>query len=163
VPIDDSYHDELDTVWRQEGDHVRSVYDAYLRMLELLAPNFARAVEAVADAPAGGVVVHCFAGKDRTGLTCAMLLRLARVGIDDIAEDYGLSSDNLRPILEPWAESAPDERERALRVRIGSSPPQVMHDVLAELERRHAGVEGYLLEAGAVADTLDRVRARLLA
>jgi len=162
VPLDDWYQDELQDAWRQEGDHDAGVYAAYVRMLELLAPNFARAIEAIADAPEGAVVVHCFAGKDRTGLTCAMLLRLAGVGIEDIAADYGLSEGNIRPIIDPWADSAPDEQERALRLRIGSSPPQVMADVLAELERRHDGVRGYLLEAGTSPDAVDRAGARLL-
>jgi protein tyrosine/serine phosphatase len=163
VPLDGPpYYDELQASWRQEGEHDAGVYATYVRMTELVAPNFARAVQTVADAPEGGVVVHCFAGKDRTGLTCAMLLRLAGVGIDDIAEDYGLSADNIRAIIDPWAEAARDEDERALRLRIGSSPPQVMHDVLAELERRHGGVEGYLQEAGLSDETLERVRSRLL-
>lgn len=163
VPLDDPpYYDELQTLWRQKGDDDRGVYETYVRMLELLAPNFARAIETVADAPEGAVVVHCFAGKDRTGLTCAMLLRLAGVGVDDIADDYGLSADNIRAIIDPWADAARDAQERALRLRIGSSPPQVMHDVLAELERRHGGVDGYLREAGVAEDTLERVRSRLL-
>lgn len=163
VPLDDPpYYDELQALWRQKGDDDRGVYETYVRMLELLAPNFARAIETVADAPEGAVVVHCFAGKDRTGLTCAMLLRLAGVGVDDIADDYGLSADNIRAIIDPWADAARDEQERALRLRIGSSPPQVMHDVLAELERRHGGVDGYLREAGVAEDTLERVRSRLL-
>ena len=163
VPLDDWYQDELQKVWRREGDDAESVYAAYLRMTELLAPNFARAVEAVAESPEGGVVVHCFAGKDRTGLTCAMLLRLADVGVEDIAADYGLSSGYLRPMLAPWADSAPDEQERAMRIRIGSSPPQVMADVLSELERRHGGVRGYLLDAGTSAQALQRARERLVA
>ena len=162
VPLDDWYVDELQEVWRQEGDDAESVYATYVRMTELLAPNFARAIETVATAPEGGVVVHCFAGKDRTGLTCAMLLRLAGVSIEDIAADYGLSEGNIRPIIDPWADAAPDEQERALRLRIGSSPPQVMADVLTELERRHEGVRGYLLEAGTSSDALEHVRARLL-
>ncbi len=162
VPLDNSYHGELQEVWRQEGDHDAGVYAAYVRMIELLSPNFARAIETITEAPEGGVVVHCFAGKDRTGLTCALLLRLVGVGIEDIAEDYGLSAGNIRPIIEPWAEAAGDEQERALRLRIGSSPPQVMADVLAELERRHGGVRGYLLEAGATDHALDAARARLL-
>jgi protein-tyrosine phosphatase len=163
IPLDDPpYYEELQALWRQEGEHDAGVYATYVRMTELLAPNFARAVETVADAPEGGVVVHCFAGKDRTGLTCAMLLRLAGVGVDDIAADYGLSAGNIRAIINPWADAAGDEEERALRLRIGSSPPQVMHDVLEELERRHAGVDGYLREAGLPDETLDRARARLL-
>jgi protein tyrosine/serine phosphatase len=162
VPLDDWYQEELHEIWRQDGDDALSVYATYVRMTELLAPNFARAVDSVADASEGGVVVHCFAGKDRTGLTCAMLLRLAGVGIEDIAADYGLSADNIRPLIDPWADAAPDEQERALRLRIGSSPPQVMADVLAELERRHGGVHGYLLEAGSPPDAVERARARLL-
>jgi protein tyrosine/serine phosphatase len=162
VPLEDSYHEELQELWRREGDHDARLYETYVRMTELLAPNFGRAVETVADAPDGAVVVHCFAGKDRTGLTCAMLLRLAGVGVADIAADYGLSADNIRPIIDPWAAAAVDEQERDLRLRIGSSPPQVMADVLAELERRHGGIDGYLLDAGAAPDALERVRARLL-
>ncbi len=131
-------------------------------MTEMLAENFARAIETVAGAPEGGVVVHCYAGKDRTGLTCAMLLRLAGVGIDDIAADYGLSGENIRAIIDPWAASAADERERALRLRIGSSPPQVMADVLAALERRHGDVRSYLLSAGASAKAVDDARERLV-
>jgi protein-tyrosine phosphatase len=105
------------TAWRREGDDEAGIRAAYVLMTELLAANFARAVEAVAEAPDGGVVVHCYAGKDRTGLVCAMLLRLSGVGVEDVAGDYGVSGENFRPITDPWAASAPDERERALRRR----------------------------------------------
>jgi hypothetical protein len=163
VPIDDPpYYDELQSYWRQEGDHAAGVYATYVRMTDLLAPHFGRAVQTVADAPDGGVVVHCFAGKDRTGLTCAMLLRTVGVSIDDIADDYTLSEGNIRPLIDPWADAAPDDKERALRLRIGSSPRQVMVDTLTELERRHGDIAGYLREAGVSADALDRVRERLL-
>jgi protein-tyrosine phosphatase len=153
---------DVQRVWRAEGDDAAGIHAAYSLMTEVLAQNFARAVETVAEAPEGGVVVHCYAGKDRTGLTCAMLLRLAGVGIEDIAADYGLSGDNIRPLIDPWAAAAPDEHERSLRLRIGASPPQVMADVLARLEQRHGGMRAYLLAAGASPDALDHARARLL-
>jgi protein-tyrosine phosphatase len=170
VPVDvvhvplETPEDELRirTAWRQEGDDEGGILAAYVLMTELLAPNFARAVEAVAEARDGGVVVHCFAGKDRTGLMCAMLLRLSGVGVEDVAADYGVSGENFRPITDPWAAAAPDARERALRLRIGASPPQVMADVLAGLEQRHGDIRGYLLAAGASPPALDRARARLL-
>jgi len=149
-------------VWRQEGEDEGGIRAAYVLQTERLADRFALAIETIANAPQGGVIVHCFAGKDRTGLVCAMLLRLVGVGIDDIAADYGLSGGNIRPIIEPWADAAPDEHERALRLRVGSSPPQVMADVLGDLERRYSGVDAYLLAAGVTAETLDRVRGRLV-
>ena len=161
IPLDDWHKEDIHEVWREGDEDEAGIRAAYAMMTEELAPNFVRAVEAVADAAPGGVVVHCFAGKDRTGLTCAMLLRLVGVGIDDIAADYGLSGDNISPIIKPWADSAPDERERALRLRIGSSPPQVMADVLTALEERHGDMRAYLLDAGASPEALERAQNRL--
>jgi protein-tyrosine phosphatase len=162
VPLDDWHQQEIHRVWREEGDDEAGVRAAYGLMTEALAPKFARALEVVAEAPPGGVVVHCYVGKDRTGLTCAMLLRLAGVSIHDVAADYGLSSENIRALIDPWADAAADERERAMRLRIGSSPPRVMADVLAGLEERHGDVRNYLLDAGASPDALDLAQARLL-
>jgi hypothetical protein len=150
------------TAWRGEGEDEACIRAAYALQTERLASRFAATIGRIADAAQGGVVIHCLVGKDRTGLACAMLLRLAGVGIDDIAADYGLSGDNIRSIIDPWADAAPDKRERALRLRIGASPPRVMADVLAELEQRHGTVRRYLLDAGADPGTLDRARNRLL-
>ena len=148
-------------VWRAPGEGHVAIRDAYVLMLERLGPRFARAVDAVGAAPAGCVVVHCYAGKDRTGLVCAMLLRMAGVSLEDIAADYALSGDNIRPLIDPWADAAMDEEERALRLRIGSSPPEVMREVLAELERNHGSVREYLLAEGASGHGLEQARERL--
>ena len=148
----------IDAAWRSSTD----VLGAYLAMTDLLAPNLARAVEAVAGAEEGGVLVHCFAGKDRTGLVCGLLLRLVGVPHEDIATDYGLSAGNLMPIFETWVADANDEEERAFRLRIGSSPPEAMARLLESLEDRFGSIEAYLLEAGAEPSALDRARARLV-
>ena len=46
----------------------RDATEMYEVMLERFKPQIGAILEAIADAPAGGVVVHCHAGKDRTGL-----------------------------------------------------------------------------------------------
>jgi protein-tyrosine phosphatase len=48
-------------------------------------------VRAIAEAPPGGVVVHCAAGRDRTGLVTALLLSLVDVPVDAIVDDYACS------------------------------------------------------------------------
>ena len=151
----------LEAVWRSAGDDVAGIRNAYMLMLERFAPRFARAVSAVGQASEGGVLVHCFAGKDRTGLVCALLLRLAGVGVEDIAADYALSAENIRPLIDPWATEAPDEEERRFRLRVGSSPPRAMAEVLARLERDHGGVAAYLRAGGASEEELELARARL--
>jgi protein tyrosine/serine phosphatase len=152
----------VDAAWRAHRDVTASVRHAYLVITERFRPGIARAVSVVGRSPEGGVLVHCFAGKDRAGLVCALLLRLVDVTREDVAADYGLSADNLAPTLDPWIASAADEEERSLRHRMGSSPSQAMVDVLSALEHDHGSVADYLLEGGASAADLERVRARLV-
>ena len=68
----------------RETERVRAdesgMADIYRGSLERNKVQIARALRAVADAPAdAAVVVHCHAGKDRTGLLIALLLELVGV------------------------------------------------------------------------------------
>jgi protein tyrosine/serine phosphatase len=134
----------------------------YLDFLERFGPNFATAIRAVADAPAGGVVVHCHGGKDRTGLVVAFLLALAGVSREEIADDYAISERNLAERHARWEAEAEDEVERERRRQINRTPRAAMLGVLDELEARYGGVREFLLAQGATGDELDRAVARLL-
>jgi protein tyrosine/serine phosphatase len=136
---------------------------AYLEILERFRPNFARAIRAIAQAPEGGVLVHCMGGKDRTGLVVALLLTLAGVPREEIANDYGLSARNLASLSAEWIAQAVDEMEREWRSRVVRGEPQAMLDVLTELELRYGSVKAYLLAGGASQEDIERARARLLA
>jgi protein-tyrosine phosphatase len=142
-------------------DDATATRDVYLILLDRFHRNVAAAVGAVANAPEGGVVVHCRGGKDRTGLATALLLRLAGVGLDEIGADYALSGERLRPKLEAWFAEAADDTELERMRRFAATPAAAMVGVLQEVERRYADVEGFLLAGGAREGTGDRVRARL--
>ena len=133
----------------------------YLHFLERARDRFVAAVSAVAEAPAGAVVVHCHGGKDRTGIVVALLLRLAGVPIDEIAADYALSGERLRPRHERWFASAESEEERARIERIAATPLESMQDVLVTVDEQYGGVERYLLDGGVSRETLEAARARL--
>ena len=135
--------------------------DAYLIFLERFRQNVGAAVKAVAKAPEGGLVVHCVGGKDRTGLLTALLLFLAGVPVEEIAADYALSEERLRPRHDAWLEAAETEAERERLQRITQCPPEAIVGVFEELERRYHGVEGYLRAAGVADDELGQARARL--
>jgi protein-tyrosine phosphatase len=147
--------------WIDAPDDVVATRDGYLEMLEEYRKNVGAAVSAIASAPEGGVLVHCMGGKDRTGLVAALLLRLVGVPVADIAADYGLSADNIKPLWQEWVEDAGDENERELRRRLSASPSEAMVQVLDELERRYGHVRTYLLDAGVSEADLDHARARL--
>jgi protein-tyrosine phosphatase len=152
---------EINELVYEAADPASAQAASYLAFLERFGLQFATAIRAVAEAPPGGVLVHCLAGKDRTGLIAALLLRLADVPVGAIADDYALSEANVRAVLQRWIEEAEDERERVLRTRISATPRETMVDVLGELERRHGSVREYLLAVGADEATLGRARARL--
>ena len=147
--------------WIDAPDDVSATRDGYLEMLDSYRENVAAAVAAVAGAPEGGVLIHCMGGKDRTGLVAALLLRLAGVPVADIAADYGLSAENIKPLWQEWVDDAGDENERELRRRLSASPADAMAQVLEALEHEHGGAEGYLCWAGVPAEDIEAARARL--
>jgi protein-tyrosine phosphatase len=109
-------------------------------------------------------LIHCTAGKDRTGIIVALLLGLVGVPDDVIADDYALSStylqgayfDDARLRAEragiPWAE---------YQLRL-VCPASLMLDTLAWLAETYGGAEAYLLAQGQPPDVLSRLRERLL-
>jgi protein-tyrosine phosphatase len=133
----------------------------YVQALELYADRFALVVEAVARAAEGAVVLHCEAGKDRTGMVVALLLRLAGVSVADVSADYALSAANVTPVTAPWIAGAETKEERALRAMIAGGDAPTMVETLTELERRHGNVREYLLAAGVAEADIERVRRRL--
>jgi protein tyrosine/serine phosphatase len=154
--------EHFDRISRAQPDEAASTQAVYLEMLALFRPRFAAAVAAIADAPAGGVLVHCHAGKDRTGLVVALLLAVAGVGPEEIAADYALSGANLASSLAAWIDDADDAEEGEHRRRVALSPARAMLDVLDALNQSHGGAAAYLLGAGLSEDHLERVRARLV-
>ena len=132
-----------------------SMQEAYAGLLGHFQAEFASAVTEVArsDAP---VVVHCLVGRDRTGLVCGLMLRLAGVDLETIAVDHALSDVYLEPWWQPWHDSAPDEETRQRRMRVTTMPERAMADVLADVDPR-----AYLVEGGASGDDLDTLVLRL--
>lgn len=153
--------DELEAAVAAAPDTPTATRDVYLIFLERFRPNAAAAVRAVANAPAGGVVIHCAGGKDRTGLLAAFLLHLAGVDDGEIAADYALSEERLMPRHEAWFAAAETEEELVRLRRVAQTPAASMTGVFAELEARYGGVEEYLRAAGVTDEELRLVRARL--
>ena len=152
---------EIEAASAAAPDVATSTRDVYVIFLERFKANVAAGVRAVARAQEGGVVVHCAGGKDRTGLLTALLLHLVGVPEQEIAADYALSEERLRPRHEAWFEAAESEEELVRLQRIAQTPAGSMLGVFHELERLYGSVDDYLLSAGVEEEDLERVRSRL--
>jgi protein-tyrosine phosphatase len=123
--------------------------------------GIAAILAAIASAPEGGVLFHCHAGKDRTGIVAALLLTLAGVSYPTIAEDYALSAVCLQPIYDEQLRQEPDPARREWMATWMATTPETMLAILAHLDAKHGGAEAYLLASGVTGEKVERIRQRL--
>lgn len=147
--------------WEAIKDPARFA-EGYVLTARLSHANIARAIAAVADASLGGVVVHCHAGKERTGIVAALLLSLAGVPDDAVAEDWSASDAYLQPLYEEWLANEKDPATRAKRAAGFVTRAEHILEVLTYTRQSHGSPEEYLLAGGVRADQLDRVRRGLV-
>lgn len=105
-------------------------------------------------------LVHCTAGKDRTGIVIGLVLSALGVSDDDVARDYALTAENL------GHEFFRDLNQHNARVDLTSLVGADAHLMLRvlSLAREIAGdVRSYLTTNGARDEDLDRLRDQLLA
>ena len=135
--------------------------DHYLGYLSERPDSVSAALDIIARS-AGATIVHCAAGKDRTGTVVAMALSVAGVPDEVIVEDYVLSAErierildrlNAHPVYGDALKSQPleDQRPRAAS----------MQAILGSLRDGFGGAEGWLREQGWVDEDLARLRGHL--
>jgi len=135
------------------------MFERYLWMLDGRPEAFRAIFETVAQAE-GGVVFHCFAGKDRTGLVAAMLLSVAGVPDDAIAADFAETDAQLALRYEEWIAAEAPERRSEMREELRCPPDRIL-GVLEHLNKRWGGIQGYMDASGLSAAAIDRLSAKL--
>jgi protein-tyrosine phosphatase len=153
---------QSEQLWREMDPVARTRTERDSLVIDRRAEQIAAMARAVANAVPGGVLIHCLAGKDRTGIAVAMLLSLVGVSEADIAEDYSLTVPNLAAELTAALAAAPDDDARARLVRSYDASVDTMLATLAHLRTRHGGAKAYLMRAGLSDADIERIRARML-
>ncbi len=142
-----------------------TLYDA---MVDDRGDTLTRAVAALARAGDGASIVHCTAGKDRTGLVVALALRAVGVPVEVVAADYARSADHL---AGDWAQAALaaasslgglDDLPPGVVEVITASPAPVLAALLTRLEAEHGSAAAYLATHGLTDDDLAALRDRLV-
>ncbi|WP_338465901.1 tyrosine-protein phosphatase [Novosphingobium sp. ZN18A2] len=118
----------------------------------------------------GASLLHCLAGKDRTGLGAALVHNLLGVHPDDAMADYLLtnSAGNIEARIGAGARHVragfgPEMDEDAIRTLM-SVHPEYLETALARIRERHGSVEAYAAEVlGVDPALLERIEARLIA
>jgi hypothetical protein len=145
-----------DPMWRNQpvgsptdpDESALGLAEQYIASLDRNPHLIGAAVDAVAMAPPGCVVVHCHAGKDRAGVLVALTLAVAGVDSATIADDYAVPVQG----FESAAAQLPE---------LDAPRPATMLEMLTHLDERHRGAAGYLRHGGVSQGSINALRTRL--
>jgi len=136
----------------------------YLDIARQSGDQIARALRIVAQPESQPAVVHCAAGKDRTGVLVAVLLALLGVPDETIAEDYALSAEATDALLARLLDRLPELEEeiRSVATTMSSATPDNILALLDGLRAEHGSVDAYAAAHGAGTDVASALRDGLL-
>ncbi len=136
----------------------------FIQMLEQSGATFRRVFAHLAGAGSYPYLFHCAAGKDRTGVTAALLLRTAGVPDETIVADFALSDGYIAPKLPEFrARSRERGVDFARAEPLFRAPADAMEATLAHLDARYGSTAGYLAAIGVPEAEVAAFRARFVA
>lgn len=121
------------------------------------------AVRTLAGSAALPALVHCAAGKDRTGVVVGLTLSAVGVADADVAADFAASTRRLREVLDRLR-GLPSYGERIDLVpyEVHQSNPETMLELLGWLRREHGGAAAWLTANGVTKSELEALREGLV-
>ena len=123
----------------------------YTRVIDRAAPAFGQILTGLADPACLPAVVHCMAGKDRTGLVAAVLLEILGIAEDDILADYELTGRyrNTERVKESLARlGARRQLPPEVLAGIVRAPRWAMEAALRTVRDRYGDFDAYLTGPG---------------
>ena len=136
----------------------------YLAYLDFGPDSWQRMFEIFADRQRLPVVLHCTAGKDRTGVSTAFLLSVLGVSRKLIEADYlltNLDASRQADFLESTGELPPGV-DRESMIEAAGVPVDALKDFLDGVENKWGSVLGYLEEIGISPEQIQAIRENFL-
>ncbi len=146
---------------QEESPDEPPVVRSYMSYLRRRPDSIVGAIRTIARAE-GAVLVHCAAGKDRTGVVVALALDAAGVPREAIVSDYLATEERIDDIFDRLLSSPTYRPELEGHDPSRHAPvPGAMERVLALVDERHGGAAAWLTSHGLSEEDLTRLRDRL--
>ncbi len=141
----------------------QSLLDRYCFLLESCQEQIKLILAMMAEGNIFPCIIHCTAGKDRTGLLIALLLSISNVSPATIANDYALSEPYLTPFFKTFRSlTKPDGYNNQRYAWLTRAPAETMLATLAYLNEQYGGVKEYLTAIGISQQQLTDLCAQLV-
>jgi protein tyrosine/serine phosphatase len=116
----------------------------------------------LADEATYPAVVHCAAGKDRTGLVVALVLRTLGVSDEEIAADYALTDEAMERVVAALRAAGRAEMLAQVPPHLLRALPETMTLFLNRLDTHFGSTAAFFADAGIPESDLNRIRENLL-
>ncbi len=138
----------------------KTMGEVYVQLLQESPAGFAQ-IGRLALATGGGCLFHCTSGKDRTGITAMLLLLLAGVAPQDVAEDYCLTAVYAKAHMEEMQELM---RQRGIpeKAHMFGAQRSEIETALNFLYKEYTDAKNYLLKAGLSENEVAALQKKLL-
>ena len=130
--------------------------DAYIYRIDNMGEYHRKIIEIVANAE-GTVLIHCFAGKDRTGIMCALILLLLGVDPLDVIADYQITHTYIRHYDEAFLSAHPNTLPFVL-----SSTPSNMIMTIRHITEKYGSAKAYLTAHGLDGVTIEKLKSKFV-
>ncbi|CZR62857.1 related to protein-tyrosine phosphatase [Phialocephala subalpina] len=141
---------------------------AYTDILNNAPPSYKTILMHLANEPEKPLIVHCTAGKDRTGVICALVLSLCGVDDEVVAHEYsltevGLTTEWKEAVLEhlshnPALKGNPEGAKNLISAKAAN-----MLATLKMINENFGGAEGYIInKCGLTKTDVEKIRKNLI-
>ena len=137
------------------------LYALYIDILENHQDALLREMKIIAGEKEG-IIFHCTAGKDRTGVTAMLILAICGVCEEQIIADYAASGENNREVTRRQLESLRENGLDNVPVEIFESAPETMRRTLNYLNEHYDGPVNYVKTIGMTDEDIENIRAKML-
>lgn len=134
--------------------------DLYIYMLDHCRSSFQKIFTEILNTE-GGVLFHCTAGKDRTGVLSALLLLLAGVDEETVTQEYCYTQVLLAPLVEKLKSTVPEGSSPEYIREMLAARPEFIQAAIRYVKETYGSAEGYLSALGFRPEQIDALRRRL--
>jgi len=149
-----------------EGEVIDILKQMYRDLADEAWPQAGQLFQILLSAEAYPVLIHCRAGKDRTGFMCALVQQAVGVERAAVFQDYLKTNDHFQPVtprIERMMRIFSLGRLQMENVRASlSAREEYLQAALDQIERNHGGMTAYLARCGMREDEIEALRGLLV-
>ncbi len=149
-----------------ENEVIEILQQMYRTLADEAQPQASQLFRILLDVEAYPVLIHCRAGKDRTGFMCALVQQAVGVGRDIVFQDYLKTNDHFKPLTPRMVRLMKILSLGRVQVEnvqaAASAREEYLQAAFDQIDQCHGGLAAYLAKCGVTSREIETLRGLLV-